>query len=251
VIVRWALLGSGEFEPWSVAVDRWMLERASGRGPVLILPTASAPEGDEVFERWGAMGVDHFGRMEVRSEVLPLKTSADAQRADLVERLDGASMVYFSGGNPAYLASTLAGSAFWNRLLERMGEGLAYTGCSGGVACLGTIAPDAGFRHMTPDLWRPGLGVFPSTVLAPHWDTVEAFVPGLRRFVLEAVPPGGRLVGLDERTALVGDGVRWTVIGEGGIHVNEDGGWRSVRAPESAVIDLGAHPVEGPAGSGP
>jgi cyanophycinase len=236
--MRWALLGSGEFEPWSEEVDRWSLAGASGDGRVLILPTASAPEGGEVFDRWGSMGLGHFDGLGIRAEVVPLRNSADAQRPDLVERLEHASMVYFSGGNPAYLASTLAGSAFWNRLLERMGEGLAYTGCSGGVACLGAIAPDSGFRHLTPDLWRPGLGVFPASLLAPHWDTVEAYVPGLRRFVLEALPPGGRLVGLEERTALAGDGSEWTVMGRGAVHVHQDDRWRSLEAGESVSIDL-------------
>ena len=238
--MRWALLGSGEFEPWSEEVDRWSLDGSSGDGRVLILPTASAPEGEEVFARWGSMGVAHFDRQGIRAEVVPLKTSADAQRLEFVEPLEEASMVYFSGGNPAYLAATLAGSAFWNRLVERMGEDLAYTGCSGGVACLGAIAPDSGFRRLTPDLWRPGLGVFPATVLAPHWDTVEAYVPGLRDFVLEAIPPGGRLVGLDERTALVGDGRDWTVIGRGTIHVHEEGRWRSFGPSDSVSIDLAA-----------
>jgi hypothetical protein len=37
-----ALLGSGEFLPWTSEVDDWVLERATGEG-VLILPTASAP----------------------------------------------------------------------------------------------------------------------------------------------------------------------------------------------------------------
>ena len=32
----------------------------SGDGSVAILPTASATEGDDVFDRWGAMGLDHY-----------------------------------------------------------------------------------------------------------------------------------------------------------------------------------------------
>src|SRR5919198_3008099 len=86
-----ALLGSGEFEPWSEEVDRWMLARVANRdGAVLILPTASAPEGNGVFDRWADMGLDHFRRLEVPAEVLPVKTRADASRPDLVARLEGA-----------------------------------------------------------------------------------------------------------------------------------------------------------------
>ena len=234
----WALLGSGEFQPWSRAVDGLVLREAAGDGRVLILPTASAPEGDEVFDRWGAMGLEHFAAQGIPAEVVPLKTSRDAQRSELAERLAGASVAYFSGGNPAYLAATLAGSRFWTALQEAMARGLGYVGCSGGVACLGAVAPDSGFRHLTPELWRPGLGVFPGTLFAPHWDTVEAYVPGLRRFVLEAVPPGGRVVGLDERTAMVGDGTSWRVIGAGAIHVLEDGEWGRHGAEARFVLPI-------------
>lgn len=41
-----ALLGSGEFEPWTADVDR-LLERTTRAGPILIAPTAAAPEGEE------------------------------------------------------------------------------------------------------------------------------------------------------------------------------------------------------------
>jgi hypothetical protein len=41
----WSLLGTGEFQPWSEPVDRRLVEEADGDGRVLILPTASAPEG--------------------------------------------------------------------------------------------------------------------------------------------------------------------------------------------------------------
>lgn len=89
-----ALLGSGEFEPWTEAADRWLLERTSGDGTVLILPLASAPEGDGVFDRWADMGLRHYDRLGVPSEVVPLKTRQDAERPELAAMLERASMVY-------------------------------------------------------------------------------------------------------------------------------------------------------------
>ena len=59
------LLGSGEFEPWSTEVESLALADAVGDGSVAILPTASASEGDQVFERWGRMGLDHYARSGV------------------------------------------------------------------------------------------------------------------------------------------------------------------------------------------
>src|SRR5436309_391406 len=138
-----ALLGSGEFEPWTEPVDRWLLDRASGDGSVLILPTASAPEGNQVFDMWANMGLAHYNRLGIPAEVVPLKTHEDADRPDVVSRLETASMAYFSGGNPAHLAAVLDGSAFWIALMDAMGRGLAYTGCSAGISCLGEQAPDS------------------------------------------------------------------------------------------------------------
>jgi cyanophycinase len=229
-----ALLGSGEFEPWTEQVDRWLLDRATGDGTVLILPTASAPEGDEVFDRWASLGLLHYQSLGIIAEVLPLKTKADAGREDIGGRLGAASIAYFSGGNPAYLADVLRGSSFWEAVLRAMGRGLAYVGCSAGMACLGDVVPDSTVRDFTaPDLWRPGLGLFPKLFLAPHWDALNAYVPGLQELFAAAVPTGHRLLAIDERTALVGDGTEWQVMGRGNVSVMESGSWQNYRVGQS------------------
>ncbi|MGH2662107.1 MAG: Type 1 glutamine amidotransferase-like domain-containing protein [Actinomycetota bacterium] len=240
-----ALLGSGEFEPWAAEADRWLLDRATGDGSVLLLPMASAPEGDEVFDRWGQMGLDHYRGMGVRAEILPLKTREDAEREDLAGRLSDASEVFFSGGNPAFLTASLRDTTFWRRLVQELDRGLAYGGCSAGVAVLGEVVPDS--RHLIPgatsfpdDLWSPGLGLFPRVTFSPHWDTVETFYPGARGRIEAAVPKGSRLVGLDERTAMLGDGREWTVVGDGAVYVLEDGRWTSFPAGTSFTADLTA-----------
>jgi cyanophycinase len=217
------LLGSGEFEPWTEPVDRWLLERATGDGSVLILPAASAPEGEEVFERWASMGLEHYDELGIPADVVPLKTRADAERDDLIRMLKPASMVFFSGGNPAYLARVLRGSTFWRAVLNEMDRGMAYAGCSGGVACLGRVAIDSTIGDFgSPDLWKPALELFPKTYFGPHWDALDRYVPGLQAMFVSAVPAGSVLMGIDERTAVVGDGEEWAVMGAGSAWVIRD-----------------------------
>lgn len=241
-----ALLGSGEFEPWTEQVDRWLLERASGDGSVLILPLASAPEGDEVFDRWATLGLTHYESLGIAAEVIPLKTKSDADRRALAGRLDTASVAYFSGGNPAYLAGALSGSRFWEGLLRAMDRGMAYVGCSAGVASLGDVVPDSTVLDFTSsELWKPGLGLFPKLFLGPHWDALNAYVPGLQQLFISAVPAGHRLLAIDERTAVVGDGSEWQVMGNGGASLMEHGAWQTFRPGQS--FEATFHATKAPA----
>ncbi|MFN2590783.1 MAG: Type 1 glutamine amidotransferase-like domain-containing protein [Actinomycetota bacterium] len=223
-----AFLGSGEFEPWSHEVDRWLLARsARPQGPVLILPTASAPEGDDVFGRWGERGRTHFSEAGIPAEVVPLKGRADADDPGIVRRMDQAAMVYFSGGNPVHLVTTLDGTAFWKALVRRLDEGLAFAGCSAGVSFLGEMAPDSSAPDpRARDIWRPAMAMFRGVVFGPHWDMLDTYVPGLGQATIDAMPAGSRLLAIDERTAVVGDGTRWSVIGTGLARLLEGGRWK-------------------------
>jgi cyanophycinase len=218
----WSLLGSGEFQPWSEPVDRRLLEEADGDGRVLVLPTASAPEGKDVFERWGSLGLAHFARLEVPAEVLDLRGREDTDDPRILEKLEGASAVYFSGGNPAYLAATLADSDFLEGMLKQLERGMAYAGCSAGVACLNELTFDSDTTDVG-EVWKPGLSLVPKTLFAPHWDIVDTWIPGAADFILGSVPEGHTFIGLDEDTAMVGTGDTWEVMGRSGIHIRQDG----------------------------
>jgi cyanophycinase len=222
-VSAYALLGAGEFEDWHTDVDRSLLDGRDGR--VLVLATAAAPEGEGVYQGWVDMGLAHYAAAGIEAAAPTLRTATDAHDPSIVAALDDAALVFFSGGNPAYLAQVLLDSPFWTRLQERVANGsLAYAGCSAGVACLS----DPTFDSESDDVervWAPGLGYFPTVLFGPHWDIVDTWIPGARAFIAAATPVGGCLVAIDERTALVGDGSRWTVHGAGGVYVHRDGTW--------------------------
>jgi cyanophycinase len=231
-----ALLGAGEFDPWSEVVDRWALEGA-GDGRFVILPTASAPEGNETFDGWAAKGLEHFGALGLTAEALALKTRDDAQDRALADRIRGATAVYFSGGNPYYLAETLKDTVFWATLLEELDRGTTYIGCSAGVAALTEKTYDADVGDLRSDeVWKPGLGFVRGMLFAPHWNTVDQWFPGATGFIASSVEPGQVLVAQDEDTAMVGDGNDWAVVGEAGIHVLRDGGWTHHAAGDAFAL---------------
>jgi cyanophycinase len=234
------LLGSGEFEPWTEEADRMLLSRVGGGdGRVLILPTASAPEGDAAFDKWADKGLAHYQGLRITAEVAPLKTRADAEEEHLASYLAEASLVFFSGGNPAYLARTLLGTRFWHALEDAVCRGdVALAGCSAGALFLSPRAFDSDRDDLSQDCWQPGMNFFPATYVGPHWDALDTYVPGLRDFFIASVPSGGSLLALDESTAVVGDGLIWTVMGRGRAHTFVNGMHQEFAAGERFALPM-------------
>ena len=139
------------------------------------------------------------------AEVLAVRTREDAERADLAARLDEASVAYFSGGNPAHLADVLRGTAVCDALLRGLARGMGYAGCSAGVACLTETTFDSDSDDFEA-IFRPGLGIIRETMFGPHWDMLDSWVPGATEFIVASVPETHVFVGIDERTAMLGDG---------------------------------------------
>lgn len=216
--MQFLLLGAGEFLPWSADAERHALERARG-GPVAVLPTASAPEGEAVFDRWMAMGIAHYQEMGVEARPVHLRSREDAAKREVLTALDGVSMFFFSGGNPLHLARVLEGTPALDALREGMAAGAVFAGCSAGAMVAGARAEGRG-----PAFWRVGLGLIPNTRFGVHWNRMPGFLPGLKEFLIAGAGRGQNFIGIDEGTAISGDGSTWRVFGRGGVDVRSPGG---------------------------
>jgi cyanophycinase-like exopeptidase len=182
------LLGSGEFEPWSTDVERRALAGANGDGSVAILPTASAPEGDAVFDRWAAMGLAHYEEAGIPAHVVSLKTRADAMSDELVAAIEASSMIFFSGGKPQHLARVLHDSPVFAGVLRAIERGAAFAGCSAGAMVASRSRAhndDEGGANFVF-----GLGLVEHVSFGVHWDKAK-WIPGFR--------PLGGLVRRDRR----------------------------------------------------
>jgi cyanophycinase len=233
------MLGSGEFEPWVEEAERAALARATGDGSVIVLPTASAAEGRDVFDRWGRMGLDHYRTLDIPARVLPVETRDDAMRDDLAAEIGRASMVFFSGGKPQHLASVVVGTSLWSAVLAAVDRGAVYAGCSAGAMAASQSRDQRAERGGVGTGWVFGLGLVPHVSFGVHWDRVR-FVPGMRPFVMSRIPHDAWFVGIDERTATLGDGVRWEVFGTGTVTVRHARSTVTYRAGRSfQTLDAG------------
>jgi cyanophycinase len=233
-----ALVGSGEYLTPIQPVDKKLLAHAGGEPYVVVLPTASAPDGEGVPERWTRMGVAHFRQLGARVEPIMLLDRADAENPAIVEAIAQANFVYFSGGKPRYLLETLEGTAAWRAILNIYNSGGVIAGCSAGAMVMGAALVDF------PKFWHtiPALNLAPGLLIIPHFDEIpQSMLASLKHTDGEITT-----VGVDGSTALVGREGCWTVYGSGGVTVFE--GKNRVRYTEGQTVRLPLPPrsAEGP-----
>ena len=206
-----ALVGAGEYLPTMLSVDKLLVERMSGPPRVVVLPTASVPDGAGVPERWARMGVEHFSHLGVAVEPVMLFDRSDADDPQMAAQLATANFVYFSGGKPRYLLETLQGTACWQAILNVFAAGGVVAGCSAGAMVLGAALLDF------PRTWRtlPALGLAPGIAIIPHFDEI----PSLLTPIMAAARRSITVVGIDGSTALVGSNGQWSVQGKGAVTV--------------------------------
>ncbi len=223
-----ALVGAGEYQEGMLPVDKKLLERVNGYPRVAVLPTASAPDGEGVPERWASMGVEHFSQLGITAEPIMLLNRRDAENAHISTKLAEANFIYFSGGKPRYLLETLEGTRSWQAILDAFSAGGIIAGCSAGAMILGGEVFDF------PQIWRtiPALGLVPGIAIIPHFDELPAFMVG----TVTHRKRKSTIVGIDGTTALVGSDHHWTVLGRGSVTIFTKNGKK--RYTEGEIVPL-------------
>jgi cyanophycinase len=203
-----ALVGSGEYLPEMAGVEAALLAGRPAR--YVQLATAAVPDGPAVVERWHNLGIAQAERLGVEAVVVPVADRADADNPAMAAQIAGAGLVYLSGGDPVYLAETLRNTLVWAEIVASWRSGAALAGCSAGAMALTSWVP----RLRDPRQGgTEGLGLVPHMRVIPHFDTFTARMPDLVSRFLLPFDPALTVVGVDEKTALVGGPQDWTVQG--------------------------------------
>lgn len=206
------------------AVDRALLSATGrSRARVVILPTASWPDGEPVFARWAAMGEEHFSRLGAEVETAPVCDRLTADDPACAQAIGEADLVYLSGGKPDHLSRALLGTAAGAAILAAHERGAVIAGSSAGAMVLAGRHVLVGRRSAFPLLvrWREALALVPGTAVIPHYDR---FPEPLSALVALRSPRGLIVLGIDEDTAAVSHGGSWQVLGAGRVTV-----WRGRR----------------------
>ena len=134
-----ALVGSGEYLAVMAGVEGALIE---GRPPRYVqIPTAAAPEGAERLQYWLDLGAAQAERLGVEQVPVVVRDRDEAGSAGLAALIEGAGLVYLSGGNPQFLARTLRGTRVWAAIEAAWRSGAALAGCSAGAIALTDWVP--------------------------------------------------------------------------------------------------------------
>jgi len=214
-----ALVGSGEYLPVMQEFETELLHSALTRGKkntFVQIPTASSHEGEDRQKFWKRRGLEQVERIGCEGIYLPIHEREDAFNLDFVEMINGAGLIYFSGGDPHRMAEVFKGSPLWEKIISEWESGSSLAGCSAGAMAFGGTIMGIRKSHHSE-----GLNLLPDIEVIPHYDKILGWVPDRVASFIARAGADTNLVGIDENTALVREGAEnvWQVTGAGKVHL--------------------------------
>ena len=213
---RVALIGSGEYLPEMSEFERDLLD-AGGSELFIQIPTAAGRESTSRISYWKELGREQAERIGAKQIFLPIFNREDALREDLAELLNGSGLIYLSGGDPHYLASTLMDTPVFDAIIRNWQAGSSLAGCSAGAMVLGPDIPH--FRKPKED-GDPGFNVVSNIRTIPHFNKFFRWIPETAAQRFMKAPEDICIVGIDEMTAIYSDDLNtWKIHGIGKMHL--------------------------------
>lgn len=208
------LAGGAEFQKGMESADNFLIEQAGGPdAPIVILPTAGGADGGEgIAVRNGTSWFRQLGGRNVEAAmVVDRKTANDPALARQIEQ---AKLIYMAGGSPGFLLQSLQGSLAWEAAIKAWQGGAILGGSSAGAMVLTEQMYDPATGAMIK-----ALGLVAAAGVMPHHNGF-----GRRWFdKLNALQPEGIFLGIDEKTAIIGNDNEWRVYGKGWVTVYRAG----------------------------
>ena len=221
---RVLLVGGDEFRASCAGMDRHVLESTGELNPrVAIVPTAAAFENPGLA---ASNGVRHFTGLGASAYGVDVVRREDAENPRLVAQLDGAHVIYFTGGSPEHLHSVLAGSPLLAAVSDACDAGAVWAGSSAGAMVLGSVMR----RPSSGSPTSPALDIVPNVMVLPHHErsdpnSVTEQLSGSATF-------GLTVLGIDGGSGVLLDTDGATVLGAGNVTVYRSGQWRRYAAGE-------------------
>lgn len=214
---RLLIIGGHEDKEDERLILRCLAAQASG-GPLVVV-TAASNLPDEVWNDYRTV-FKELGVKETRHLHVDSREEALDERCHRV--LDGASAVFFTGGDQLKLTSQLGDTPVYSKTLDIYRRGGCVAGTSAGASVVCETMMVTGEGKASPKVrdalrMAPGFGFIPGLIVDQHFAE-----RGRIGRLIGAVAQNPRVlgIGVDENTAILCEGhASFSVIGEGGVYV--------------------------------
>jgi cyanophycinase len=222
------LVGGEEFRAGCEEMDRQFM-RASGQDParVVIIPTAAVTGPAKAAND----GVRHFSSLGGNASHIMALEKSDADDPDFAQDIEGAGVIYFTGGSPDHLLETLRGSQLLKAILAAVEKGAVLAGSSAGAMVMGSL-----MRRPRIGQWVEALGITPGIAVFPHHERSDP--EEISRQLQDQVSPELMVLGIDARTGCLGRPGNWRVVGSGKVTVYRGNKWAVYNSGESLRTDI-------------
>jgi hypothetical protein len=260
---RVVLFGSGETSTSGRRIFDWLLNRLPSPVRLAILETPAGFElnSAQVAGRIAEFLCHHLQNHQPQVTVVPARkrgTPFSPDTPEVAALIPGADAILLGPGSPTYAVRQLQDSLVWHTTIacHRLGSAVVLASAAAIAASAYALPVYEIYKVGEDPHWRGGLDLFGpyglSLVCIPHWnnrdggddlDTSRCYM-GRARFdqLLDRLPSGATVVGIDEHTALVIDlaAKACEIVGKDGVTLLRDGSVkRYERGAMFAVGELG------------
>ncbi|MDD2503544.1 MAG: cyanophycinase [Clostridia bacterium] len=195
------IIGGKEDKKNECIILKKVAELAGGAESKIVILTVATDYPSEVGREYKRL----FHKLKVSQvEALHIETRENANDIDRLERLGGASCVFFTGGDQLKITSLTGGTKIEEFLRESFTEGLIIAGTSAGASVMSETMITSGDDDKAPRRctvkMAPGIGLIDGVVIDQHFAE-----RGRIGRLLAAVSQNPKVlgIGIDEDTAIV------------------------------------------------
>ena len=217
------LVGGEEFRVGCEEMDREIMA-ASGQDParVVVIPTAAVTGPSKAAND----GVTHFAALGGNAAQLMVLEREHAQDPALIAGIEGAGVIYFTGGSPDHLLAALAGTPLLTAIIAAVDQGTVLAGSSAGAMVMGAL-----MRRPRIGQWVQGLGIAPGIAVLPHHEGRDP--EQTSRELQGQIPPETIVLGIDARSGCLGSPGSWRAVGSGKVTVYRGNEWQVYNSGET------------------
>jgi len=228
-------IGGAEDKQGDMTVLKRVLAETGKEAPRVCVITTATEYPDDARQRYMAA----FARLGIAPDVQYIDSRAMAARADVVQSVAGADVVFFSGGDQSRLTSILAATPVADAIASRFwARDLVVAGTSAGAAAASSLMltggdPERGLQKGEVPM-TAGFGFIPNAIIDTHFSERNRLS---RLFNAVVSNPAIAGIGIDEDTAVVAyaDGTL-DVVGKGTVTIVNG---RNITASNYTAIEAG------------